>query len=93
MVEAKTEAQNVVDCSAQQLVVSEGSTGSSSANARISLHRVARNPGSATGGLSPLGACIFRLAELGQQRLAREAQAMSGEVNDELLAETRENLD
>ncbi len=93
MVKAKTEAQNAAACQTGQSTATEVFPGSSSATARTSLHSVARNPSSATGGLSPLSVCILRLAELGRQRLAREAQAMSEEVGDELLADTHENLD
>ncbi len=93
MVKAKTEAQNAVASQTGQATTTEVLPGSSSATARTSLHRVVRNPGSATGGLSPLSACILRLAELGRQRLAREAQAMAEKVGDELPANTHENLD
>ena len=92
MVTAKIEAQNADACQTGQSTATEVFPGSSSATARTSLHRVARNPGSATDGLSPLGACIFKLAELGRQRLAREARAMSEDVGDELPADTHENL-
>jgi len=93
MVKTKNEAQNVADCQAGQSVATEASPGSSSTTARTSIYGVARDPYSATGGLSPLSACILRLAELGRQRLAREAQAISGGVGDEVLVETHENLD
>ncbi len=91
MVKAKTEAQNAADCQAGQSAAAEVLPGSSSATTKASTHSVERKPGSTTGGLSPLSACILRLAELGRQRLAREAQARSEEVGDELPADTQEN--
>ncbi len=93
MVKAKTETNNTADCQAGESTVTEVSPGSSSVTARASTYNVARDPGSPSGGLSPLSACILRLAKLGRQQLALEAQAMSGGVNDELLAETHINLD
>jgi hypothetical protein len=93
MEKEKTEAQNAANCQAGQSAATEVSPGSSSATTRASIHSVARNPGGATGGLSPLSVCILRLAELGRQRLAREAQARSEDVGDELPADTPEKLD
>jgi hypothetical protein len=93
MIKAKTETNNAAECQAGQSTVAEVSPGSSSVTERTSLHRVTRNPGSATDGLSPLGACLFKLAELGRQRLAREALAMPEDVGDELPADTHEKLE
>jgi hypothetical protein len=92
MIEAKTETNTIADYQAGQSTLTEVSPDSSSVTERTSLHRVARNPGSPTDGLSPLGACIFKLAEFGRQRLAREALAMSEDVGDELPADTNEKL-
>lgn len=94
MVKAKTEAQNAAaDCQAGQSAAAEVLPGSSSATTKASIHNLERNPGSATGGLSPLSACILRLAELGRRRLAREMQARSEDVGDKLPADTHEKLD
>ncbi len=92
MEKEKTETQNAADCQAGQSTATEFSPGSPSVTARASIHSVARNPGGATGGLSPLSVCILRLAELGRQRLAREAKAASGGVNNELPTDSHENL-
>jgi len=93
MVKVKTEINNTANCQAGESTVTEVSPSSSSVTARTSTHNVARDPGSPSSGLSPLSACILRLAQLGRQQLALEAQVMSGGVNDELLAETHKNLD
>jgi hypothetical protein len=93
MVKTKNEAQNAADCQVEQSAAAEVSLGSSSVTARASTYSVARDPGSPSLGLSPLSACILRLAKLGRQQLALEAQAMLGGVNEELRTETHENLD